>query len=762
MNANKIFDNIIVYYYKNIKSLKNITFKYIFFLLIISVTIVPSLAISPHENQSGIPENKTCSDCHVNSHQGLVGKLQQSGSTAMSQQQGVAQKALISGTSDIATTNVVGNINLISSVGQDWYQQGVYGPDGGYGGGGVHYPLDKSWGWTFFDENPPSGFITPPENVTQANNIYALLLDDGNDSNPIIGAIVVANVTYWTYDNISYVSHVMPVQLTEDTNRKGFYSGRFDFYGGTTYAGYDMRNCGGCHSSMYGTLDTQIGYFPGNYSVSIRADADGKTKITGTSFDVTAWGCEDCHGSGNVHRASAEMDSACYICHGINDISGMSDAGNPHQIAAHRSVPCTACHTNKSLNSQTFNGVTFTSGGLNGQVPVYNYNVVQLNNGVHSTMVCTDCHNSLMLPSPSGGHGSYTVSGVVNNYNPSFTSIKQFQDYYVINVDSANSLNITLNWDGTANLGFYLYPPDFNPKNDIIPPYYNGATPMNGISPTNKPEIYNGSNLTIGQWVLQVVGYDERYDFIGWNSWGGVLQPPINYTVTSTYPIQGKDLPSTPECNTCHNSGSTGGAYTKDIIPNWNPGFAHTDTNGDGTLDIQCRMCHDSMHNIGIKTCQNCHTTAPTNHPIRDPAFSQYTPDQCLACHGDPHRVTLKGGTDCIGCHVPGDVNTSKFARHANLNTSDGGPNNVTNSDCWTCHYQKDMDRSKIYLCESCHNNVSGIVPVNDPLLIKSDFMHDSTACRTCHAPIDRGYHLNGTVGPLGTVERILGKIQNP
>jgi hypothetical protein len=125
----------------------------------------------------------------------------------------------------------------------------------------------------------------------------------------------------------------------------------------------------------------------------------------------------------------------------------------------------------------------------------------------------------------------------------------------------------------------------------------------------------------------------------------------------------------------------------------------------------------------------------------------------------DFHSDTLRGvgGDDCVGCHVPNDVNASKFGRHANINTTDG-TGVVSNSDCWTCHYQKDMNRSHVYLCDSCHINSSGIVNVTDPSLIKSDFIHGMTTCKDCHAPIV--YHLNGTVGPLGVVENILKKMK--
>jgi hypothetical protein len=231
-----------------------------------------------------------------------------------------------------------------------------------------------------------------------------------------------------------------------------------------------------------------------------------------------------------------------------------------------------------------------------------------------------------------------------------------------------------------------------------------------GSTFTNKPEIYTNSVPAAGKWILQIFGYNLTDDWIGY------LQPQINYTIRSTYPIQRKELPSTPECNNCHSSAIpvSDPAYTKYEIPDWNPGFAHADTNGDGTLDIQCRMCHDSMHDIGIKTCQNCHTTAPTNHPITDPSFTQYTPGECLACHGDPHRVTLTGGTECIACHKSptGDniyaaIDTDSFGKHKNINTTDGN-DNLTDSDCESCHYNISnmMNRTlnvDTRTCTDCH-----------------------------------------------------------
>jgi len=172
--------------------------------------------------------------------------------------------------------------------------------------------------------------------------------------------------------------------------------------------------------------------------------------------------------------------------------------------------------------------------------------------------------------------------------------------------------------------------------------------------------------------------------------------------------------------------------------------------------ETYCRSCHGvtvERHHLllvnGSYQCTDCHTMK------YDAEKQIYYPEvirNCVICH------PAQSHDDCIQCHSPADVNITLFAGHSKINTSDG-EGNVTNNDCWTCHYQKDMDKNHIYLCGSCHSTHTGIVPISNDSLIKSDFMHDSTECRTCHAPIVSGYHLKGTVGPLGVVESILRKI---
>jgi len=67
----------------------------------------------------------------------------------------------------------------------------------------------------------PSGYFTPSETTTQRNKIYALLLDSGNNSNPITGAQVSANVSFWLYDGTNYTNSTTQIPLNEDIDHSG-------------------------------------------------------------------------------------------------------------------------------------------------------------------------------------------------------------------------------------------------------------------------------------------------------------------------------------------------------------------------------------------------------------------------------------------------------------------------------------------------------------------------------------------------------------
>ncbi len=236
-------------------------------------------------------------------------------------------------------------------------------------------------------------------------------------------------------------------------------------------------------------------------------------------------------------------------------------------------------------------------------------------------------------------------------------------------------------------------------------------------------------------------------------------------TFSSCYAFNNVTLEGTCHGNSYKNLSASGGFYAFKLISNDTRSTPYHFTQTiDRLPDTKnCVFCHNQTDAVIRKAWGNATQITSGRHSW----YTESNNSKCWRCHVNTgtapvdfhsESVTGGGGSDCISCHAPDvnpDVNISLFGRHAKINDSNGA-GNVTNDDCWTCHYQKDMDRNHVYMCEKCHDNSSGIVNVTDPALIKSDFMHGITSCKTCHAP--KGYHGKGTVGPLGILENILKK----
>jgi hypothetical protein len=280
----------------------------------------------------------------------------------------------------------------------------------------------------------------------------------------------------------------------------------------------------------------------------------------------------------------------------------------------------------------------------------------------------------------------------------------------------------------------------------------NGKGPLSSWRDANEttPRVYAHTNFST---VINVPNQSLIYP-----------PSPSARTFSSCYSFNSNTLEGTCHGNSYKNLTASGGFYAfKRISSDSRSTPYHFTQTIDRLPDTtNCVFCHNQTDAVIRKAWGNAAQITSGRHSW----YTGSNNSKCWSCHVNTgtvpmdfhsESVTAGGGSDCISCHSPNDVNTSKFARHANLDTTDGGPNNVTNSDCWTCHYQKDMDRNHVYLCDSCHENSSGIVNVTDPALLKVDFMHGITSCKTCHAP--KGYHGKGSVGPLGTVEKILRKI---
>ncbi|MCX9080696.1 MAG: immune inhibitor A [Candidatus Methanoperedens sp.] len=561
-----------------------------------------------------------------------------------------------------------------------------------------------------------------PEEKTLSVNVSYPKMTIINYSNPLT-----------TLSGFHYDQYVQQVNLQEYPDHPGTYYGYFLYYG---------------FAQQY----------QGNYIVNLNTNINGNSVTGSTQFNTTMYGCQNCHNSYNSQETSFihpnhAMGECAIVCHSgsrgffgeqymgppteanpmhlhemiYGHAGGWSDGGTgSYNVSAHLNVSCSLCHTGFIHDNTGPDTETVASYTLHGTNTAYS-------SGVHGNLTCEYCHGNLTYPNIPPNQ--YSLTGILQNYTPSFTSSLSFTDTYVTDVNGSENLALSITGD---NKNVWLY---------VVGPIDNMTT---GVQKAcgwgypcrirqNLPIDLTVPNTYKGRWLISVIMMQT--------------DGTANYTITSNYPLERKPIIKIPECNECHKNNGIGKTNSQYNIPDWNPGFAHADTNEDGILDVQCRMCHDSMHDIKVKACQSCHISAPVSHPISDPAFSSYTATDCLKCHGDPHNVT---GGSCIGCHSTNDVNVSKFGRHTDIDISDGA-GIVTDKDCGTCHYNKDMNKSHIYLCDACHSNSTGIVSVNDPMLIKGNLSHDAQSCKSCHAPVK--YHMNGTAGPKGFIDTLLSKI---
>ena len=95
---------------------------------------------------------------------------------------------------------------------------------------------------------------------------------------------------------------------------------------------------------------------------------------------------------------------------------------------------------------------------------------------------------------------------------------------------------------------------------------------------------------------------------------------------------------------------------------------------------------------------------------------------------------------DCVSCHIygaAGDVNITAFSQgeHLNINTSEG-EESVNNSDCTTCHFNKDMNRSNISQCEDCHTGEGSSLALSAPKIRTHLQAVTNYSCNDCHSKV--------------------------
>jgi nitrate/TMAO reductase-like tetraheme cytochrome c subunit len=314
--------------------------------------------------------------------------------------------------------------------------------------------------------------------------------------------------------------------------------------------------------------------------------------------------------------------------------------------------------------------------------------------------------------------------------------------------------------------------------------HVNGAIPGAPQITSHKPEKTNKSSC------------EACHDLVKLNPGLNDIGSPIP-NITSHY-ARLPAVPTTNYCDYCHgpNASSPFQAPYRNITS-----FFHNSSNASFPDNTNCRTCHirtdviadplannnSNFHELTteygdvknndtgvVANCIYCHidhNTIFVNAPSPSHSIKDMVLDNCYLCHGTKvtgtnkqklHDVRSFVTTGCIPCHeVLNDINTSMFGRHINLNTTEGGQNNMTDDDCMTCHFGSRIgdlpmipggaNYNNTYECDDCHTTkISNATPKATNFMITT-FKHGSNECISCHAP--DVYHVKGTAGPRGRVE---------
>ena len=319
------------------------------------------------------------------------------------------------------------------------------------------------------------------------------------------------------------------------------------------------------------------------------------------------------------------------------------------------------------------------------------------NTGVHSGVACDLCHGGLDYPQIPAGQ--YSLDGVFGSYAPTFTSYQRLDATYIVNVSGGGGINVSVTCeDPSYNFTLSLIGPlddlvriqDLNKSDNWHGTYYvpsvNGSASFATGSLIYRPKSatlasYSGfeDDVRNGTWIARISGWSPGL---------------TNYTITSSppNPVAYKPVIHIPTgCSECHNQNPPErceGARTNLTIPDWDTrglAHAHADVDGDNEYDVACRSCHNSLHEISILSCTDCHTAVSGGHG----AISSDIMEDCRACHSEPHyeprNVTMTNlSTETNRSYVMsagevcGFVDTvSKYQRWIEFNMS-GGDMNLT------------------------------------------------------------------------------------
>lgn len=476
-----------------------------------------------------------------------------------------------------------------------------------------------------------------------------------------------------------------------------------------------------CHE----TAATDAGGYPRSPYTDSYGQSNTRAEAAHTKSKHANAGCYYCHPgyaatktgtygyTGDVHK-----NRTCDFCHGtwtyIKDTGSTGGKGIPKMPS------CSDCHLLFNNNLTDMNTLANLAAGNSISVYSYNYDrkaPLTAHNGtdysLNKSVPCIVCHgpaHNNIKPDPNKANTNditeYTQCiSCHNSYNRHNNSVSctvcHSQDAHVIGVFSQSASyiigttgssrgNCTNCHQNSSFFGALLSKPKAGS--------YAGKNPAvisSILNHSNDPIAGTKWNLTPGYWTpanqLSTCGYchgdtKHRIDALGKPSTfaGGNI---INATISSgTW------------CSSCH----------------WQGYSNYSDMTR--AFENESRAVPPEI--TGNKSYAPFAVSGYVNHSTYDKADSS-----CRGCHGGSktyitefmHDVLVgTGGETCIECHGTNytdaspsvsqtfvDISAFNESIHQNINAAP--LNTVNNVDCWSCHYNKDMQRENVNKCGDCH-----------------------------------------------------------
>jgi hypothetical protein len=228
-----------------------------------------------------------------------------------------------------------------------------------------------------------------------------------------------------------------------------------------------------------------------------------------------------------------------------------------------------------------------------------------------------------------------------------------------------------------------------------------------------------------------------------------------------------KDSPPTRECADCHESPHDlafvrGAAELADVQPGASCAVCHlaehtsfreSDVAVDREQHARSGFPLDPPHDEAA--CADCHTP---DEPLFEARYPGRAPEQCSACHADPHggqfRTGPFAGAECTACHETQHFEPHAFTveKHAVASLPLDGAHAKT--ECNECHLDPMPQTPRVFrgterLCEDCHEDAHRgfFDPVEATLPAPA-----AGECSRCHgtasfAGVDRGFEHSAWTG---------------